>query len=60
MGGAVAPGSSKVSWQKREEEEPEESGDDGGEDGPVVACVGDDGDDCGGELRLAGGQGEVG
>ena len=50
-----------VSWQKREEEEePEESGDDGGEDGPVVACVGEDGDDCGGELRLDGGQGEVG
>ena len=49
-----------VSWQKREEEEPEESGDDGGEDGPVVACVDGDGDDCGGELRLDGGQGEVG
>ena len=60
-GGSVTPGSSMVSWQKREEEEePEESGDDGGEDGPVVACVDDDGDDCGGELRLDGGRGEVG
>ena len=60
MGGSVTPGNSKVSWQKREEEEPEESGDDGGEDGPVVAGVDGDGDDCGGELRLDGGQGEVG
>ena len=46
-----------MSWQKREEdEEPEESGDDGSEGGPVD--VG--GDDCGGELRLDGGQSEVG
>ena len=49
-----------MSWEKRELEEPGESGDDEGEDGPVVACVDDDGDDCGGELRLDGGQGEVG
>ena len=57
MGVSVTPGSSKVSWQKREEEEePEGSGDDGSEDGPV----GGGGDDCRGELRLDGGQSEVG
>ena len=60
MSGAVNPGGLKVSWQRREEDEPEESGDGGGEGGPVVAGVSDDGDDCGGELRLDGGQGEVG
>ena len=60
MSGAVTPGGLKVSWQRREEDEPEESGDDGGEGGPVVGGVSDDGDDCGGELGLDGGQGEVG
>ena len=43
-----------MSWQKREGEELSESGNNGDDDGPVVACVREVGDDCGGGLRLGG------